>query len=239
MEQTLEAYQAGKTLLVNKPLTWTSFQAVNRIKQNLRKAFDVKKIKVGHAGTLDPLATGLLLICTGKSTKTIDELQGQEKEYTGTFRLGSTTPSFDLETAENATFPTDHITDDMIQKVIAELTGDIVQTPPIYSALQVDGERLYKKARRGEEVEIKKRNVNVREFEIERDGLDLHFRISCSKGTYIRSIANDIGSLLNSGAHLTKLCRTRIGNHKLDDAIELDRFVDDLWNAVKDDQKEV
>lgn len=235
MNHTLELYQEGQVLLIHKPLEWTSFQAVNRVKQNLRKAFNIKKIKVGHAGTLDPLATGLLIVCTGKFTKRIPELQGQEKEYTGIIKLGATTPSYDLETQINETFPTDHITDTLLQEAVTKLTGEIDQAPPVFSALSVGGERLYKKARRGEEVEVKKRKVLISEFDAElKENMEVHFRIVCSKGTYIRSIAYDLGELLQSGGHLTKLCRTRIGEHLLTNAIELDSFVNTLWDSVKD-----
>ncbi len=238
MEHRLEAYQEGKILLINKPLEWTSFQAVNRIKKNLKHAFKIKKIKVGHAGTLDPLATGLLLICTGKFTKRISELQGQEKEYTGIIKLGATTPSYDLETAINETFAIDHINEDLLKEAVGQLTGDIEQTPPVFSALRVDGERLYKKARRGEEIEIKKRQVHVSSFDAILKGDEVRFRISCSKGTYIRSIAHDLGKLLHSGAHLVQLCRTRIGDYQLEDALDLNGFVDNLWLSVRNENPE-
>ncbi|MCU0339826.1 MAG: tRNA pseudouridine(55) synthase TruB [Spirosomaceae bacterium] len=210
----------GEVILINKPLTWTSFDIVNKIKKSCK----IKKI--GHAGTLDPLATGLLILCTGKKTKEIDRYQGAEKEYTGQLVLGQTTPSVDLETAFDATYPTDHITPKMLQDAARQLTGTIEQFPPIYSAVKMDGEPLYKKARRGEQVEIKPRTVTVSVFEID----DTHFpkisfRIVCSKGTYIRSIVRDFGILLHSGAYMSALCRTRIGEFWLTDAEEIEDFV--------------
>jgi tRNA pseudouridine55 synthase len=210
----------GEVILINKPLTWTSFDIVNKIKKSCK----IKKI--GHAGTLDPLATGLLILCTGKKTKEIDRYQGAEKEYTGQLVLGQTTPSVDLETAFDATYPTDHITPEMLQDAARQLTGTIEQFPPIYSAVKMDGEPLYKKARRGEQVEIKPRTVTVSVFEID----DTHFpkisfRIVCSKGTYIRSIVRDFGILLHSGAYMSALCRTRIGEFWLTDAEEIEDFV--------------
>ncbi|WP_178986664.1 tRNA pseudouridine(55) synthase TruB [Winogradskyella helgolandensis] len=227
--KTKEDYLNGEVLLIDKPLTWTSFQAVNKLRWEIRHAFDIKKIKVGHAGTLDPLATGLLVICTGKMTKQINIFQGQEKEYTGTFVLGGTTPSFDLETEVNETFPTDHITDNLIQNTIPKFIGQIDQFPPVFSAIKKDGKRLYEFARAGEEVEIKSRQVEITEFEItEINQLELHFRVVCSKGTYIRSLANDFGKALNSGAHLSSLRRTRIGDFKVDDALTPEDFIANL-----------
>ncbi|WP_179318493.1 tRNA pseudouridine(55) synthase TruB [Winogradskyella helgolandensis] len=227
--KTKEDYLNGEVLLIDKPLTWTSFQAVNKLRWEIRHAFDIKKIKVGHAGTLDPLATGLLVICTGKMTKQINIFQGQVKEYTGTFVLGGTTPSFDLETEVNETFPTDHITDDLIQNTIPQFIGQINQFPPVFSAIKKDGKRLYEFARAGEEVEIKSRQVEITEFEItEINQLELHFKVVCSKGTYIRSLANDFGKALNSGAHLSSLRRTRIGDFKVDDALTPEDFIANL-----------
>lgn len=236
LQHDLEQYLEGKALLVDKPLTYSSFQAVNRIKQNLRRAYNLKKIKIGHAGTLDPLASGLLIVCTGKFTKRISEFQGLPKTYTGTFRLGATTPSYDLETEVDQTFPTDHITDESIAEAVEQLSGTIEQAPPNFSALRQDGERLYKKARRGEEVEIKKRKVEIHDFTVQREGLDVHFSIECSKGTYIRSMAHDFGQLLGSGAHLTALRRTKIGDFDVAKAFQLDDFVDSLWKQVKSDE---
>jgi len=222
---TKEDFLEGQVLLINKPLGWTSFQAVNSLKWNIRKKFELKKIKIGHAGTLDPLATGLLLICTGKFTKTINELQGQEKEYTGTITLGGTTPSFDLETEINENFPIDHITDEMIYTTTAQFIGDIEQVPPVFSALKKDGKRLYEYAREGKEVEIKKRAVTITEFEITQIELPkVHFRVVCSKGTYIRSLANDFGKALRSGAHLSSLKRTKIGDYNVNKAMTPEEF---------------
>ncbi|WP_299105836.1 tRNA pseudouridine(55) synthase TruB [uncultured Winogradskyella sp.] len=226
---TKEEFLAGQVLLIDKPLTWTSFQAVNKLRWEIRHAFNIKKIKVGHAGTLDPLATGLLVICTGKMTKQINIFQGQEKEYTGTFALGGTTPSFDLETEINETFPTEHITDELIHASTKQFIGKIDQFPPVFSAIKKDGKRLYEFARAGEAVEIKSRQVEITEFEITKiNNLELHFRVVCSKGTYIRSLANDFGKALNSGAHLSSLRRTRIGDFKVDDALTPEEFIGSL-----------
>ena len=217
-----EEFQAGQILLIDKPLTWSSFQAVNKVKYALIKNLGLpKKFKIGHAGTLDPLASGLLIICTGKFTKRISELQGQIKEYTGTITVGGTTPSYDLETEINETFPTEHITDDLIQETTKQFIGEIDQFPPIFSALKKDGKRLYEHARAGEEVEITSRKIKITEFEITRIALpEIDFRVVCSKGTYIRSLAFDFGKALNSGAHLTALRRTKIGNFSVDNGIE-------------------
>jgi len=227
--QTKDDFLSGQVLLIDKPLTWTSFQAVNKLRWEIRHAFDIKKIKVGHAGTLDPLATGLLVICTGKMTKQINIFQGQEKEYTGTFTLGGTTPSFDLETEVNETFPTVHITDELINATTQQFIGQINQFPPVFSAIKKDGKRLYEFARAGEEVEIKSRQVEITEFEITQiNALELHFRVVCSKGTYIRSLANDFGKALNSGAHLSSLRRTRIGDFKVENALTPEAFIESL-----------
>lgn len=227
--QTKDDFLSGQVLLIDKPLTWTSFQAVNKLRWEIRHAFDIKKIKVGHAGTLDPLATGLLVICTGKMTKQINIFQGQEKEYTGTFTLGGTTPSFDLETEVNETFPTVHITDELIHATTQQFIGQINQFPPVFSAIKKDGKRLYEFARAGEEVEIKSRQVEITEFEITQiNALELHFRVVCSKGTYIRSLANDFGKVLNSGAHLSSLRRTRIGDFKVENALTPEAFIESL-----------
>lgn len=219
---TKEQFQEGQILLIDKPLTWSSFQAVNKIKYALIKNLNLpKKFKIGHAGTLDPLASGLLIICTGKFTKKISELQGQIKEYTGTITLGATTPSYDLETEINETFPTDHITDELILETTKQFIGIIDQFPPIFSAIKKDGKRLYEHARAGEEVEIQSRKVEIMEFEITRINLpEIDFRVVCSKGTYIRSLAFDFGKALNSGGHLTALRRTKIGDFSVDNAIE-------------------
>ncbi len=219
---TKEQFQEGQILLIDKPLTWSSFQAVNKIKYALIKNLDLpKKFKIGHAGTLDPLASGLLIICTGKFTKRIQELQGQIKEYTGTITVGATTPSYDLETEINETFPTDHITEELIDQTRLQFIGEIDQFPPIFSALKKDGKRLYEHARAGEEVEIQSRKIEITEFEITRIALpEIDFRVVCSKGTYIRSLAFDFGKALQSGGHLSALRRTKIGNFSVEDGIE-------------------
>ena len=226
---TKDDYLSGQVLLIDKPLNWTSFQVVNKLRWEIRQAFNIKKIKVGHAGTLDPLATGLLVICTGKMTKQIDTFQGQIKEYTGTLVLGSTTPSFDLETEIDKTFPTDHISEELIHQTTKQFIGEIQQYPPVFSALKKDGKRLYEFARAGETVEIKPRTVSVSEFEIIKvDELNIAFRVVCSKGTYIRSLANDFGKALNSGAHLSKLRRTKIGDFDVKEALSIEKFIDNL-----------
>lgn len=221
-----EDFKNGQVLLIDKPLNWTSFQVVNKLRWAIRKKFALKKIKVGHAGTLDPLATGLLVICTGKKTKTIDQLQAETKEYTGCLRLGETTPSYDLETAVDKSWPIDHISNDMIELATKHFLGKIKQSPPIFSAVKQDGVRLYEKARKGESVEIKKREVEIFDFEITRIEMpDVDFRVTCSKGTYIRSLAYDFGKHLGSGAHLTSLRRTRSGDFKVDKAETIEQFL--------------
>ena len=226
---TAEEFLQGKVLLIDKPLEWTSFQAVNKIRWHIKKQFGLKKIKVGHAGTLDPLATGLLIICTGKMTKQINEFQAQEKEYTGTFHLGATTPSYDLETEVNEEYPTAHITSESIESVTQSFLGEIDQKPPIFSAIKKDGKRLYDIARKGETTEIQSRKVTISAFEITRIAMpEVDFRVSCSKGTYIRSLANDFGIALDSGAHLSTLRRTRIGEFSVENALSIDAFIDSL-----------
>jgi tRNA pseudouridine55 synthase len=226
---TAEDYKNGQVLLIDKPLEWTSFQAVNKLRWHIRQRFHIKKIKVGHAGTLDPLATGLLIICTGKQTKNISEYQGQIKEYTGTFTLGATTPSYDLETEIDTTFETAHITEALLHKTTEQFTGTIQQKPPIFSAIKKDGVRLYELARRGETTEIKTREVSINLFEITKIELPtIDFRVVCSKGTYIRSLAYDFGLALNSGAHLSALRRTKIGDFSVDDALSIEQFITNL-----------
>ena len=227
--KTEEDFKNGQVLLIDKPLQWTSFQAVNKLRWAIRQAYNIKKIKVGHAGTLDPLATGLLVICTGKMTKQINTFQGQEKEYTGTFTLGSTTPSYDLETEIDSIFSTEHITEDLIHKTTEQFIGKIEQFPPIFSAIKKEGKRLYEFARAGETVEIKSRQVEITEFQITSiSENNLNFRVVCSKGTYIRSLAHDFGKALNSGAHLSALRRTRIGNFKVDNGLTPEDFIKNL-----------
>ena len=226
---TGDDYQAGQVLLIDKPLNWTSFQAVNKLRWEIRQAFNIKKIKVGHAGTLDPLATGLLVICTGKMTKQIDTFQGQIKEYTGTIVLGSTTPSYDLETEVDNTFETEHITEELIHQTTKQFTGEIDQFPPIFSALKKEGKRLYEYARAGETVEIPSRKITIETFEITNiDGLNIDFRVVCSKGTYIRSLANDFGKALNSGGHLSVLRRTKIGEFDVKEGLSIEDFIKNL-----------
>ena len=218
--KTEEEFLRGQLLLVDKPLNWTSFQLVNFIKWKIRKKFNLKKIKIGHAGTLDPLATGLLLVCTGKFTKKISEFQRQLKEYTGTITIGATTPSYDLETEVNREFHIAHITEKLILQTARQFVGKIQQTPPIFSALKKQGKRLYEYGREGKKVSIAPRTVEMHEFEITRIKLpQIAFRIVCGKGTYIRSIAYDFGIALKSGGHLSSLRRTKIGDYKVEDAI--------------------
>lgn len=228
-------FYTGEVLLIDKPYTWSSFQAVNKLKHSIKNhpslIVDGKKVKpkIGHAGTLDPLATGLLIVCTGKKTKTINDLMGMEKEYTGTFMLGATTPCYDLEKEVDKTFPTEHITLEAIQQTAKNFTGVQQQVPPVFSAVMINGKRAYEMARAGEEVEMKSREIEIKEFEITNVTMPtVSFRIVCSKGTYIRSIARDFGIALNSGAHLTALCRTRIGNFKLEDAVTPQEFAETL-----------
>ena len=226
---TKEEYLSGKLLLIDKPLNWTSFQVVNKIRWLIRNKFSLKKIKVGHAGTLDPLATGLLIICTGKMTKEISKFQIQTKKYTGTFLLGTTTPSYDLETEPNKTFPVDHVTEDLITKSVQKFIGKIKQKPPIFSAIKKNGKRLYESARRGEDVIIEDREIEIFSFNILKiDIPNIDFEVECSKGTYIRSLANDFGEGLSSGATLTKLKRTKIGKYSVDKSISIDKFINSL-----------
>ncbi len=222
---TAEEFKEGQILLFDKPLGWTSFQLVNKVRWLIRKSCGIKKIKVGHAGTLDPLASGLLIICTGKFTKRIEEFQGQEKEYTGTFTLGGTTPSYDLETEIDQTFETNHISEAAIHDITTEFLGEISQFPPVFSALKKDGKRLYEYARNGEDVEIPSRKITISTFEITNIEMpNVEFRVTCSKGTYIRSLAHDFGKALDSGAHLSALRRTKIGTFNVDDSMDLDSF---------------
>jgi tRNA pseudouridine55 synthase len=229
---SVEEILDGKVLLIDKPLTWSSFQAVNKLKYILKRKYDLpKKFKIGHAGTLDPLATGLLIICTGKFTKKITEIQAQIKEYTGTIVLGATTPSYDLETEVDATFPTAHITEALILETTHKFLGEIDQKPPVFSAIKKDGKRLYEHARAGEEVEIQSRKTTIYEFEITRIQLpEVDFRVQCSKGTYIRSLAYDFGLALQSGGHLSVLRRTKIGDYSVENAILPDDFEQTLPN---------
>lgn len=211
-DYTLEEILEGQVFLVDKPLEWTSFQVVNKLKTTIRRKFKIKKFKIGHAGTLDPLASGLLIICTGKQTKSIPQYQDGIKEYTGTITLGATTPSFDLETEIDETFPTDYLTEAEILKAKEQFIGEFLQTPPVFSAVKIEGQRAYKAARKGAEITLRRRLVTVHEFETDCSELPkVHFRIVCEKGTYIRSIASDLGKALDNGSHLSALRRTRIG----------------------------
>lgn len=226
---TEEDYKSGQILLIDKPLQWTSFQVVNKLRWEIRQAYNIKKIKVGHAGTLDPLASGLLVICTGKMTKQINSFQGQIKEYTGTITLGGSTPSFDLETEVNETFSTNHITPELIQAATVQFIGEIDQFPPVFSALKKEGKRLYEYARAGEAVEVKSRKVTINAFDITAiNGNAIDFRVVCSKGTYIRSLANDFGKALQSGGHLSALRRTKIGDFEVGKALSIDEFIAQL-----------
>ncbi len=223
---TAEDFLEGQILLIDKPLTWSSFQAVNKLKYVLKRKYDLpKKFKIGHAGTLDPLATGLLIICTGKFTKKITEIQAQVKEYTGTIVLGATTSSYDLETEVDATFPTEHITESLLLETTKQFLGEIEQKPPVFSAIKKDGKRLYEHARAGEEVEIASRKTTIYEFEITRVALpEIDFRVQCSKGTYIRSLAFDFGKALQSGGYLSVLRRTKIGDYSVENGITPEAF---------------
>ena len=230
----------GTVLLINKPLEWTSFDVVNKLRyaflKNLHKFYEdapptKRKIKVGHAGTLDPLATGLLIVCVGKETKNIDQYMATEKEYTGTIYLGATTPSYDRETEVNQSFETNHITEEMINNLALEMIGEQQQLPPIFSAIKKDGKKLYESARAGEEVEITPRTITIFEFEITKIEMPLiDFRVVCSKGTYIRSLAFDFGKRLNSGAYLQSLCRTRSGVYKLEDSLTIDECLEQIYS---------
>ena len=229
MSAMKEQFLNGEIILIDKPLDWTSFQVVNKIRWLIRSTFGIRKIKVGHAGTLDPLASGLLILCTGRMTKSIEQLMGQEKEYTGTFTLGATTPSYDLETEIDNTFPTDHITEELLHNTLGQFVGTIDQYPPVFSALKKDGKRLYECAREGIEVEIPTRKVNIRSFELIQKAIPkVDFKVICSKGTYIRSLANDYGKALNSGAHLSALRRTRIGEFNIEQAVSIKDFEEQI-----------
>jgi len=226
-------FKEGEVLYINKPLHWTSFSVVNKLRWKLSKTLGGEKIKVGHAGTLDPLATGVLIICTGKLTKRIDEFQAQTKEYIAALKIGETTPSFDLELPINAHFPTEHVDLELIKKIIPKFTGEIWQRPPTYSAVKIDGKRAYNYARGGQEVEIQPKLLAIDEIEIlSFENLILTLRIVCSKGTYIRALARDIGLALDSGAHLVGLQRTRIGNIRLEDCLTIEQALELIENQT-------
>ena len=230
---TVEDFKNGQVFIIDKPLKWTSFQVVNKMRWAIRNKFKLKKIKVGHAGTLDPLATGILIICTGKFTKKINTYQSEAKEYTGTITLGATTPSFDLETEIDQTYATDHISEKEIFEAAKSFEGLIQQKPPIYSAIKKDGVRLYELARKGEHAEIESREVEIFAFEITDISMPvISFRIECSKGTYIRSIASDFGKKLNLGGHLSSLRRTKSGSFNVESALTLDTFLEQLGHET-------
>ena len=218
-------FAEGEILLINKPLTWTSFDVVNKLRYAITRKLG-NRIKVGHAGTLDPLATGLLIICTGKMTKRIDELTGMDKEYTGTFLLGATTPSYDSEMEVDATFPVEHINEKILNEAVKKFIGLTQQMPPIYSAIKIDGKTSYAQARKGKGVEMKTRTVEIKEFDLTKIDLpQVEFSVLCSKGTYIRSLAFDFGKAVNSGAYLKGLCRTKIGNYDLNNSMTVEECV--------------
>ena len=233
MSAMKEQFLNGEIILIDKPMDWTSFQVVNKIRWLIRSTFGIKKIKVGHAGTLDPLASGLLILCTGKMTKSIEQFMGQEKEYTGTFTLGATTPSYDLETEIDNTFPTDHITEELIHNTLDQFVGTIDQYPPVFSALKKDGKRLYEFAREGIKVEIPTRKVNIRNFELTQKAIPkVDFKVICSKGTYIRSGAKDIGKALNCGAELIDLRRIRNVEYNIEKAVSIEDFEKQIKNKL-------
>ena len=225
-------FRKGEVVLVDKPLHWTSFDVVNKLRYPLKTKYNIKRFKVGHAGTLDPLATGLLVICTGKMTKEINAFVLDSKEYTGVIQLGATTPSYDLETEIDATFPTDHIDQDLVNQVISQFSGTIKQVPPIYSAKKVDGKRAYDLARKGIEVELKENEITIIDLELNlTDNHQITFKVNCGKGTYIRSLANDIGKALSSGGHLIELRRTRSGRFTAEDAKSVEQWVEIINNT--------
>ena len=223
----------GEILCFDKPYRWTSFDVVGRIRRLLCRKMGIKKLKVGHAGTLDPLATGVLIVCTGRATKQIDSLQAGTKEYIATLRLGATTPSFDLEKPIDATYPTEHITRELVEQVLERFKGEIQQVPPTFSACKVDGKRAYEMARKGKEVELKPKTLVIDEIELTDCSLpDITIRVVCSKGTYIRALARDIGQALDSGAHLTALRRTRVGGYAVQDCLDPEHFIEWLDNQT-------
>ena len=225
MHSKIYDFKKGEILCFDKPYEWTSFGLVAKARYELCKKLKIKKLKVGHAGTLDPLATGVLIICTGKATKKIMELQAHTKEYVATIRLGATTPSYDLEKEIDATYPTEHITRELVEETLKKFVGTIEQVPPAFSACKVNGDRAYDLARKGENVELKAKTLVIDEIELLNCNLpDIEIRVVCSKGTYIRALARDIGEALNSGGHLTALRRTRIGDYKVEDCLKLDEF---------------
>lgn len=225
-------FVSGEVIAVRKPLGWTSFDAVKRLRGALQRRLGIRKFKVGHAGTLDPLADGVLLVCTGRATKQIDSLQAKTKEYVATIRLGATTPSFDLETEIDATYPTEHISRQEVENVLPSFVGDVMQVPPVYSAVKIDGKRAYKFARRGDEVQLKAKPLKIDQLQLLDCNLpDITVRVVCSKGTYIRALARDIGQALKSGAHLTALRRTRVGDYDFDHALTIPDAIELIQSA--------
>ncbi|HIP32634.1 MAG TPA: tRNA pseudouridine(55) synthase TruB [Crocinitomicaceae bacterium] len=228
----LTEFSKGTTILVDKPLNWTSFDVVNKLRWHLRKRLGIKKLKVGHAGTLDPLATGLLVLCIGKHTKLINDLMVGEKTYTGTILLGKTTPSYDLESEFNEEFPTDHINEALLEEVRASFLGEQLQTPPIFSAKKIDGKRAYELAREGKEVKMRVNTITIHDFKINTSSFPkVNFEITCSKGTYIRAIAHDFGKKLNSGGTLIELRRTKSGKQNIEDAKTVEEWIDFIESA--------
>jgi len=224
-EKRLNYFEEGRILIFDKPAHWTSFDLVNKIRIMIRAAFGLRKIKVGHAGTLDPLATGLMIICTGPSTRRIEEFMGFEKEYTATIELGATTPSFDLETEIDDHFPVNHITEEMVTEMLKKFTGEQLQVPPLFSAKFIDGKRAYKFARKGQDIELEPVKVNIREIELLSFSQSrISIRMVCGKGTYIRAFARDLGKSLNSGAYISELRRTATGPYKIEEAMDLEKF---------------
>lgn len=234
-------FQEGAFIYINKPYRMSSFGALAHIRYLVSKRIHVKRVKMGHAGTLDPLATGVLILCTGKATKQIEQLQLHTKEYTATLQLGATTPSYDMEHKVNATYPTAHITRELIEQTLPQFVGDIMQVPPLFSAVMVDGHRAYKMARKGQEVELAAKQVRIDELELtafDAEKMQMSIRVVCGKGTYIRSLARDIGEALGSGAYLTALCRTRVGDVRIEDCLTFDDFPAWLEENVKDREGE-
>jgi len=233
-------FVSGEILYFNKPLNWTSFQVVGKIRWKISRTFKIKKIKVGHAGTLDPLASGVLIVCTGKATKQIESFQYLTKEYIATMKFGETTPSFDLETEVDATFPFSHITQEKVEEALKQFIGEIEQVPPVFSACKINGERAYKLARNGEEVNLQPKTLVIDEIELMTCNLpEITIRVVCSKGTYIRALVRDIGQALESGAHLTGLVRTRIGDVTLDQCMEVSDFEKTLDEYIENQHKKV
>lgn len=223
------SFEEGRVILFDKPYGWTSFDLVKKVRNALYRKYKIKKLKVGHAGTLDPLATGLMILCTGKATKQIEALQAEEKEYIATIKLGATTPSFDLETSEDKIYPTDHLNEELIKNTLTQFTGNLLQTPPVFSAVKIDGKRAYEHARKGHQPELKPKNIVINAIELIHIQLpELVVRIVCSKGTYIRALARDLGFSLNSGAYLTALRRTRSGKYMVEDAHQVEAFLEKI-----------